>query len=166
MFGIGPRAGDAASQIATRPYHALSSHCACQPVSRPLQSAEWRQLELENYAVKRDKIHGVPNSLDDVIAELRAELSEHLQGTTCSWMWNPGAGAPFTISAVTTATIGVTIRFDQNWIHAEYFGMEQEPLSFQIPRLPNGEYDLRWDANPLEDICRAITTPLRRVRCQ
>lgn len=111
------------------------------------------------------------HTLDDLIAELRGELQKHLEkGSTCSWTWSPGEGAPFTISALSTATtppttVGVTISLDEAQVEANYFGFTQDQYRFAVPRLPNGEYDLRWDAGPLPELCEPIATTLRRVRC-
>jgi len=109
------------------------------------------------------------HTLDDVIAELRGELQKHLEkGSTCSWVWSPGEGAPFMIS-LSAATIppkpvGVTISVGETHVQADYFGIVQEQYRFVIPRLPNGEYDLRWDSGPLPELCEPIATTLRRVQ--
>lgn len=110
-------------------------------------------------------------TLDDVILELRGAIREHLnKGSTCSWGWNPNTGAPFTISAVRTTTtppdtVGVTISVNETHVTADYIGVAQPQYQFEIPRLSNGDYDLRWDVGPLPELCEPIATTLRRIRC-
>jgi hypothetical protein len=115
-------------------------------------------------------------TLDDLVAEIRdnfkAILADHAKGgSTCSWTVTQPEGVVLTISALNLVAeppvpVGVTVRLDaaaQN-IEAEYFGFNHQRLSFPIPRLANGVYDLS-DDSPLFQICQRIFEPLSRVRC-
>ena len=115
-------------------------------------------------------------TVDDLVAEIRgnfqAILADHAErGSTCSWTITQPEGVVLTIGALSLVAeppvpVGLMVRLDataQN-IEAEYFGFSHQPLSFPIPRLANGVYDLS-DDSPLFEICQQIFEPLNRVRC-
>lgn len=111
----------------------------------------------------------MPNTLDDVIAEIRENLLLLIEEGTCSWELVPAHGSPMTLRTLSVKTeppksYGVMVTVDANNIHAEYFGLSEQPKRFAVPRLPNGEYNLN-DDGPLYEICEEIVKPLRLVRC-
>lgn len=110
----------------------------------------------------------VPSTLDDVIEEIRNNLMLVDKGQSCSWNLSPGSD-PIIVRTINTLVeppreFGVKVSVDKNHIDAEYFGFPEDPKHFEIPRLPNGDYDLR-DDTPLWGICEEIASPLKHVRC-